>query len=295
MIAESLHPEELLDREALGLLSGQEARALAEHLRACSACRLQQSLRQAQALPLSEVDAALLNGAADAAMARVRVASQRRPSRARRLVIYVAAAALLLGGGLVAWAAISSAGGGQPPGRNPGDAVGPRAQSPQRIAAPAAVPVVSESLPPPAPEPPESAAPSSADVAAPTAESASALFARANELRGTGQAAAASEQYARLQARFPRSSEALLSYVSRGRLLLDRIHQPAAALAQFEHYLAVAPGGALREEALIGRALSLERLGRVSEEQAAWRRLLSAFPDSMYAQKAHTRLDVGQH
>jgi hypothetical protein len=41
---------------------------------------------------------------------------------------------------------------------------------------------------------------------------------------------------------------------------------------------------------MVGRALSLGRIGRSAEERAAWRALLDAFPKSTHAKRAQARL-----
>ena len=76
-----------------------------------------------------------------------------------------------------------------------------------------------------------------------------------------------------------------------GRLLLDRGEDPSQALALFTRYLDASPNGTLAEEARLGRALSLQRLGRPAEERQAWQQLLSAHPNSIHAERAKKRLD----
>jgi TolA-binding protein len=121
---------------------------------------------------------------------------------------------------------------------------------------------------------------------------AAELFAQANEARRRGDAAGAVQRYGALQRRFPRSPEASLSHVALGRLVLDRLGDPLRALAEFDAYLAENRKGELVEEALVGRALSLQRLGRTADERDAWRALVVAFPNSLSASLAKARLAV---
>jgi TolA-binding protein len=127
-------------------------------------------------------------------------------------------------------------------------------------------------------------------VSAQPQPTASQLFTRANELRREGHDGEAATTYRALQQRYPSSPEAVASHMTLGRLLLDRRHDPASALGEFDRYLATRVHGELREEALIGRAISLEQLTRDDEEKLAWQALLTEFPGSMYADQARGRL-----
>jgi TolA-binding protein len=148
---------------------------------------------------------------------------------------------------------------------------------------------------PPAVESPLAEAPPAATPEPPlttsTQPDAAELFSQANEARRRGDAPNALRRYAELQRRFPRSPEAALSQVALGRLYLDRLNDPGRALSQFDAYLAAAGNDGLREEALVGRALALQRLGRASEEKQAWRALLDAYPGSLSSDRAKARLD----
>jgi TolA-binding protein len=118
---------------------------------------------------------------------------------------------------------------------------------------------------------------------------AAELFSQANDARRHGDVPTALRRYALLQRRFPHSPEAALSRVALGRLYLDRLHDPGRALAQFDAYLA-AGNDELREEALVGRAIALERIGRADDERDAWRALLQAYPSSLSTDRAKERL-----
>ena len=72
--------------------------------------------------------------------------------------------------------------------------------------------------------------------------------------------------------------------------LLSRLREPAAALHAFDRYLGRRPDGALAPEALFGRARALRQLGRQQDEIDAWRRLLRAFPGSVYESAGRQRL-----
>jgi TolA-binding protein len=120
------------------------------------------------------------------------------------------------------------------------------------------------------------------------------LFGSANRARHDDDAARASGLYRELQRRYPASAEAVVSRVSLGRLLLDRLHDPAGALAQFDRYLAESAQDSLAEEALFGRASALLALGRPDAERETWRTLLTRYPNSVYADRARARLEGGQ-
>jgi TolA-binding protein len=120
------------------------------------------------------------------------------------------------------------------------------------------------------------------------------LFAQGNAKRRAGDEPGARRLYQELQQRYPRSPEAEVSRVALGRLLLDRSQDANAALEQFDraiHSPGQAGQGELAEEALFGRATALMRLGRTDDERKTWLELLERFPGSVYADRAHTRLD----
>ncbi|MBI5491074.1 MAG: hypothetical protein HY905_27330 [Deltaproteobacteria bacterium] len=112
----------------------------------------------------------------------------------------------------------------------------------------------------------------------------------ATEARRAGEFAEAAALYVALQERFPGSREELLSRVTLGRLLLDRLGEPERALEQFAAYLGKAPNGTLAEDALVGRAIALGRLGRAEEERKAWKDLLARFPATAQSERARARL-----
>jgi outer membrane protein assembly factor BamD (BamD/ComL family) len=120
-------------------------------------------------------------------------------------------------------------------------------------------------------------------------DSASSLFEEASAARRRGRMLEAAGLYRDLEARFPASPEARLSIAVVARMELD-LGEAAAAASGFGAYLATGDR-ALREEAMAGRAIALGRLGRTSDEVAAWRELLRAYPGSSYANVARTRLE----
>ncbi len=126
-----------------------------------------------------------------------------------------------------------------------------------------------------------------ADVARDGADPAS-LFDAANDARRHGDYGRALAIHRELQSRFGQSQEARVARATVGRLLRDR-GDSAGALASFDAYLGDAPG-ALTEEAMVGRATALERLGRASDARRAWEGLLAAFPVTSYAEHARARL-----
>ena len=117
------------------------------------------------------------------------------------------------------------------------------------------------------------------------------LFASANDARRNGNTSEAVLLYRELARRFQGTREEVTSRVALGRLLLDRLGDPAGALPLFDSYLAGNPNGTLAEEAQAGRALCFKNLGRSLEEREAWRQLLLRFPNSVHAARARARID----
>jgi anti-sigma factor RsiW len=303
-----LHPEELLDRVRRGQASAADRERVHEHLRSCEACRfehalLQQSTRDGAPHPGDGARARRIEQAAAAALAaRGVLAASASPRRGRgrragallaagvasSLATAAAAAVITQPAWLGEWLPVASSAPPAPE-ASPRRAKRARAHGP---VAPAAAPAPEPELAPPAPvqlQPEPSARPAGTRPDQ-THRGAAELFAAANEARREGEPKAAVQLYRELARAHPRSEEARVARVALGRLLLDRLGDARGALREFTAYLTDPGQRALREDALIGKALALGRLGRAREERAAWDALLAAFPASAYAERARARV-----
>ena len=324
-----LHPEDLLEKEASGQLDAADRARLDAHLARCVPCRLERKLRAdfvaelsadlpshsfgllaeeaAEEGNLARVSRVSLRGASDGAPASTRRRSTWPRRRTARAAWLLAAAAVLVGSvatamGLVDgdWPRLISR--VSTPAPAPADV---RPPDPPRAKVrrmpnplpelPAPVETVTDTPAPVVPAvPPRVQAPAprplSISVAPPVVspvEGPAELLDSASGARRRGEYGRALEIHRDLEARYPTSREAQVSRAVAGRLLLDR-GDPARALANFDSYLA-AGSGDLREEATVGRATALDRLGRDDEAARAWRDLLTAFPATPYAPHARAR------
>ena len=300
-----LHPEEMLDAARRATLGAAAADDLRAHLARCVACRLSLTLAddlraEASAKAAAEgydeaFDDVLLARMVRGALAdEPRVAYDARPRRrvAAGRHVAVAIALLLIGGS--GGAAVWSMGGVGFVRRFVPEIF----QLPRREGAPAPVaaregaptPVVVPAPPaeaPAVPAPPVRVA--RARVEAPPALSADDLFADANRARRAGDYPRALRRYAELRRAYPGSRPEMTARVVVGDLQLEE--GPAReALASFDSYLAANPQGTLAEEARVGRAVSLMRLGRRDEEREAWSQLLREHPNSVQRERARRRL-----
>jgi TolA-binding protein len=287
-----LHPEDLLERAERSSLGAADLTRLEQHLAECSVCRVERALKlqaAADTTPLRDEKLLLARLKRDVTE-RLQASPPERKRRKGAVVAVVLVAASLASVAAAATVVVlhrvapvetlASA-------RHAPTKAG-KAQPAAHLAAPAPI-VEMPSTPDVADEP----APSIESAAKPTAvevSSAAEAFSRANLARRDGKVKEAVRLYRILQERFAGSSEELVSRVALGRLLLDRLGDSRGALVQFNSYLASPGSGALREEAMVGRALSLERLGRSTEERAAWTALLQAWPKSAHAKRAQSRL-----
>jgi TolA-binding protein len=121
-------------------------------------------------------------------------------------------------------------------------------------------------------------------------ETAASLFAEAARARHDGDLRRAVGLYGTLRSAFPDSDQARVASVSMGDLLL-RLDEPARALRAFDAYLSDVRTGSMREEALFGRARSLNELGDEKAERETWARLVRDFPGSAYGRVARQRLE----
>jgi len=311
-----LHPDHLLARRRAGLLTPEESALLDRHVARCATCAFEVAAGQDFARDLAApIDAAALATITAGVLRRLDtdsapvtppmpIAPVSRGVFRRRGIVFLAAA-------FIASAALAAAFVVRRP--------APRGGGPARTVAPVAPRPFSPSPPAPVhPAPPTApTAPSVPVVTAPRLASTSeaiarprhrrpahaaaavaaqpdarALFEQALAARREGQYALAASLFERLQHRYGDSEEASISQIALGRLFLDRLGQPARALAQFESYLAARRHGESREEAMVGRAVALERLGRIASALEAWEAVRAAFPGSVSARRAAARIDA---
>jgi hypothetical protein len=292
-----LHPEDLLERERRGTANPAELARLTLHVAECGVCRVERALVAQAALDAAPLrDEELLVARLKRRLAAHLAAPARRHSKRKGALVVVgvaavtvasvaAAATFVIVRGAAAPQAVVPMLPSQPPApANPPHRSEPAPADPRRIAAEEA------SVAEPRGKQGEPEVARSAARAAVEPASASELFSRANQARRDGKATEAVRLYRALQERFSGTNEELVSRVTLGRLLLDRLGDSRGALVQFNSYLANPGGGVLREEAMVGRALSLGRMGRATEERAAWQALLDSFPKSTQRKRAQARL-----
>ncbi|MDB4937522.1 MAG: hypothetical protein JWP87_4494 [Labilithrix sp.] len=257
-----LHPEELLDLEATGLISASARSALDAHCGRCAACRYERRMRVYFADALEDRAIAL-----ERAEPRLETKTLQISPSSRSLRGIAAGCALI-----VAAFALGSA-------------------ATRRDSVP--VPRESRSVEP-TPTARDAHAlrgrrmpPGRERVAITRAPTAAMLFDAANRARVRGDYDRALSTYRRLQRLHPRSRETSVSYVVMGRMQLDRA-DAVGALQTFERYEAF---GNLDLDAVVmaGRALALDSVGSESSSEA-WAALLESYPDTPYAQHARLRV-----
>jgi TolA-binding protein len=299
------HPEEWLDSAAAGALSLADRRELDLHLAECPACSAQLTAsRAARQRRATDSERRRDRLAVERALARTAHRRARPARRSRGMWVRFGVTAVVLASAASAgvWAArgwnfrlfaSETAHLAGPPGI---DAPISRTLHPAPLASEAAIsePTPPESVPFPATDlaaetAPQSKAPPAVHRRAPEKEKQTPadLLEQARDLRRGGDLDGAAGVYRKLERTYPLTPEARLAYALLGRLLLEN-GSADQALAQFDHYLT--SQGPLAEDALAGRAGALARLGHHADEAAAWKTLLSRFPQSVYAARARSRI-----
>jgi hypothetical protein len=293
-------PDDLLVAGRRRILSELERQALSAHLARCELCRAGERASELLRAPLfagaaaPDADRALVERVAERASASLARGARRARSSWRRVA---ASVVVFLGLGGVASAWIGRSLMSPPPAVNrnafPADTgaarrvhrgEGLRAPLPPPASPPRPLPTVKR---PVSARPAHNAA-AAAEEEAP--ETAASLFAEAARARHDGDLRRAVGLYGTLRTAFPASDQARVASISMGDLLL-RLDEPGRALHAFDAYLADGRTGALREEALFGRARCLRKLGEEAAEQETWARLVRDFPGTAYGTIARQRLD----
>jgi transmembrane sensor len=110
-----------------------------------------------------------------------------------------------------------------------------------------------------------------------------ALFKRGNLARRTGQTHEAADAYAELLKRFPDDGRAGLVAFELGRIRMDALAQPKAALEAFGIALRSAPRASFREDALARIVVATDQLGEYEACNSARDRYLKDFPNGVHA------------
>jgi tetratricopeptide (TPR) repeat protein len=290
--------EDLFARSRRAPLSAVEQRALDAHLAVCDLCRAAGAFAAVyDAVPdqASAADDLLIARLAERVAGGTAAVRPRR--RSRILAVAAGVALLVAAGGAAAWVSVRGF-----PSRSLETRVAAQPESRRLRAATEVAPAVrptdrempSDQVPPNRKATIRRAGAGERDRAprAPLATAgptAAELFAEANAARRAQDLRKATDLYLALDRRFPESAEAPVALVSAGDLL-SRLGEPAAALRAFDRYLDRRPDGALAPEALFGRARTFRQLARRQDEIDAWRRLLRAFPGSVYDSAGRQRL-----
>lgn len=283
----NLHPDSLFDALRAGTLTKEARAQLDAHCARCSACLFELRCVEAPltAAEPSAEDRAYGEAAFDNVLRAARRPKEAQPAALRptRTLWRWGIGALLLGTSVGIALLTANPFAAKPP---------PPALAPQQPVTREPAPTQPEASPVPS-SPRIEVAPSAQPGPQPSAAgapSANALLAAARLAQTRAQPDRAQSLYREVIARYPTTPAAGASRVALGRLLDDQLGQPKAALPLFDSYLRLHPGGELAEEALYYRAHTLERLGRTRRAVADLRRLVSSFPNSLYAAPARARL-----
>jgi transmembrane sensor len=121
------------------------------------------------------------------------------------------------------------------------------------------------------------------------------LFKRANLARRTGQTHEAADAYAELLKRFPDDGRAGLVAFELGRIRMDALSQPKAAVDAFGFALRSAPRASFREDALARIVVANDQLGEYDACRSARDRYLKDFPNGVHALALASRCGKSAH